>query len=329
MTLLIIQPRFLFFSLMQFSLRISSLMKFVVIDLFDLDNATTQASELLLSLLSNPDIQLKTQSKNQLTRNPIQETQKNEWNRVQPPLKPTNTNQNSFLTNQMLNLQAALLTLSPTALNLLVSTLNNVQSTTTTAPASISPTHVNDINSNCSSSIFPEMRQTMLKNSHKHNQENSTSSLLSTVVNVLSGGNENNLAAFFSNTTSLTALAAKLDSAQSHQSGKAFMQRSQQNMCDMPRECNHNSSLSSNANNNLTMRNPNSRQMLYGSYQRRQSDDVPKMVGPFCQYISNVEGDIDRAATIYRNSASKYSCIAFYYVASNVTCAINYILPWL
>nr|VZI23891.1 unnamed protein product [Spirometra erinaceieuropaei] len=204
----------------------------------------------------------------------------------------TNPTTATLLSNQSLNLQAALAALSPAALNIILSSLSN--------PYTVD--------------LLAETRQLLVKaasNQAGLQSSSGNSGLLAVVASLLASNSDEALPTLLSNTSPLMALAATLDSSHGILSGKANNSNGVEG---------GNTNLRSSKGHFLQGRSvlpssdlPYSRRsqcpytcgkQTFSLAHRRASDDLPQMVAPYCQTLSNFEGDIDRAATLYRNSAS-------------------------
>lgn len=202
----------------------------------------------------------------------------------------------SLLNNQSLNLQAALAALSPAALNLILSSFSN--------PYTVD--------------LLAEARQLLMKatpNQAGLQSSSGNSGLLAVVASLLAGNSDEALPTLLSNTAPIMALAATLDSSHGILSGKASINNNNNNSGG-----GGGGGGSAGKGSFLQGRTglpgsdvPYSRRnqcpyacskQAYSFVHRRAADDLPQMVTPFCQTLSSFEGDIDRAATLYRNSAS-------------------------
>uniref|UniRef100_A0A5K3FDX1 RRM domain-containing protein n=1 Tax=Mesocestoides corti TaxID=53468 RepID=A0A5K3FDX1_MESCO len=182
---------------------------------------------------------------------------------------------NKYLTNQMLNLQAALAALSPATLNMLAASIDN-----------------NQLNE----------KQALLKLLTSKSQTptggTSNSGLLSSIAGLLSSANvRNNSQLMDMLTSTLTALAATIDSNKSMQTNGYHSH-----------PVTSNSPLTNYTNRGLR-RSPTFGidSPVSSLYHRRQLNEGQISHGPCCHRQGNAEGDIDRAATIYRNSANHVS----------------------
>lgn len=189
------------------------------------------------------------------------------------PVPQSNTANRSY-TNQMLNLQAALLSMDPNTLAGLLSTLNSVQ------PSPMPP---------------------MVKNpngpiSQLQQNPSSNTGALAKIVELLSMPEISNCPKLVESIQStFTALAAALDSNKSLQvngyHGRPMAPSSPaQNY--LARSLRHSPTFSH--------QSPS-----ISPFNRRPLSEAALAGGPFNRSMSTFEGDIDRAATIYRNSASE------------------------
>lgn len=197
---------------------------------------------------------------------------------------------NTFTTNQLLNLQATL-----SALNLLSNRDNE------SADISVLVKLLTAMNAQPPNSASPTTTSTT-------NNNNYNSGLLASIAGLFSSTNGNNNESL---AELITVIAAAIDSNKCQQAtgyqSRHMPQNASPSSTYMGRGLRHSPTFGAQPPNPPT-------------FHRRPMSEVLVPPSHYGQRISNVEGDIDRAATIYRNSASKQSFFWRGWVGFRQTC---------